>query len=320
MGSSGGSEYKESPETRALTAQQTQILKTIQSDVEQFEPMTYSLLGLKKVGTDTINPEWEKWNAEQEAYKTELANYEAAIGKAYAAQEGGSGFAGFHPSNVSRPKAPTGKEPTKYLTNYSWENMTEEERVAALQGTDRQMYDLQQLQYQRLLDAYNGNAAISPSLEADLAKQKSLLEQTLSQKLGANWATSTPGIQAMAEFEKNAELQRETARQNEISRGQSLLLQNLGYQSDTSQQKLSNFVNVPSARYQGNLSSGNGLLNSMIQRDASINSYNASTQGVSSGTAALSGAASGASIGSAFGPWGAAIGGVAGGIGGLLAS
>lgn len=316
MGSSGGKEYKESPETRALTAQQTALLKDIQGTVQQFDPMTFSLMGLKQVGTQTVNPEWEKWNARNQLYNAEMEQYQKEMSSRNLSDMGMGEIASM------RLKAPTspGKAPEQYLTEYSWAPMTEEERVATLQGTDRQMYDLQQLQYQRLMDAYGGKASISPSLEADLAKQRSLLEQTLSQKLGANWATSTPGIQAMSEFEKNAELQRETARQNEIASGQSLLMQNLGYQTDTSQQKLSNFVNVPSARYQGNLNAGQGLLNSMIQMDAAKNSYNASNQGVSSGQAVLGGAASGASIGSAFGPWGAAIGGAAGGIGGLLAS
>ena len=317
MGSSGGKEYKESPETRALTAQQTALLKDIQGTVQQFDPMTFSLMGLKQVGTQTVNPEWEKWNARNQLYNAEMEQYQKEMSSRNLSDMGMGEIASM------RLKAPTspGKAPEQYLTEYSWAPMTEEERVATLQGTDRQMYDLQQLQYQRLMDAYGGKASISPSLEADLAKQRMLLEQTLSQKLGANWATSTPGIQAMSEFEKNAELQRETARQNEIASGQSLLMQNLGYQADTSQQKLSNFVNVPSARYQANLNAGQGLLNSTTQRDAAANSYRAQTQGVSSGQAALGGAATGAMTGASVGgPWGAAIGGAIGGIGGLLAS
>lgn len=291
MGSSGGKEYKESPETRALTAQQTALLKDIQGTVQQFDPMTFSLMGLKQATTQVVNPAWESWSKQSSRYKNRTA------------------------------------EPEQYISKTSWVPMTEEERVATLQGTDRQLYDLQQLQYQRLLDSYNGVEGVSPSLEASLLKQRQQLEETMAQKLGSNWATSTPGIQAMSEFEKNAELQRETARQNEIASGQSLLMQNLGYQTDTSQQKLSNFVNVPSARYQGNLNAGQGLLNSMIQRDAAKNSYNAQTQGGSAAAGAASGAMSGAlggamigaKIGSGYPGIGTAIGAVVGGIGGLLA-
>jgi len=284
MGSSGGSDYEQSPETRALTAQQTEILKNINATVSQLDPATFSLLGMKQATTQVVNPAWESWSKQSGRYKNRTA------------------------------------EPEQYITKTSWVPMTEEEKASNLQGTDKQMYDLQQLQYQRLLDAYNGTDAVSPSLEADLTKQRETLEETMAQKLGANWAQSTPGIQAIGEFNKQAGLLREEARRSEINSGQGLLLNNLSYQQGSSQNKLSNLVNVPSQRYQGSLSSGESLLNTLTQQDANTNNYSSSNQQVSKGATAASGALTGLTIGASIGgPWGAAAGAGVGLIGGLLA-
>jgi hypothetical protein len=306
MGSGGSSSPKESVATQQLTSQQTGMQKDIQGTVQKLDPVTFNLLGVKQGTTQQENPEWTKWN---ETKQNLVGKYPTASINAYMTK--------YH-----------GVEPPKYIPGYAYTQMTEEEKYAQLSGMDKNLYDLGMLQYNRLNDAYNGNLGISPALEADLAKQQAVLEQTLAQKLGPNWATSTPGIQAINEFQKQAGLVREEARRSMLNEGQGLLLQNLGYQQGVKQQQLSNLVNIPSARYQANLSSGQELLNSSIAKDNYYNSYKASQSGgVSKGTGAASGAlmgaATGAYVGSVVPGIGTAIGaiggGLIGGIGGLLA-
>lgn len=320
MGSGGGSSApKDSAETKALTAQQTSMLKDIQSTVQQLDPSTFALMGMKQVDTPTLNPAYTAWEQKKAAYDQAVAQSlqkpTSGYTTAYNAISGGP-WSNHHSDYIPNP----GTAPTQYLSNSTWTPMTEAEKYAQLSGMDKNLYDLGTMQYQRLQDAYAGNLGISPALESDLAQQKAMIAETLAQKLGPNWMTSTPGIQAMSAFEQKANLIREEARRAMISEGQGLLLENLGYQGNTRQQQLSNLVNIPSARYQGNLSAGQGLLNSMIQRDATKAQYAASTQGPSKGVTALSGAATGAMAGASVGGVpGAIVGGVIGGIGGLLA-
>jgi hypothetical protein len=304
MGSGGSSAPKESVATINLTNTQAGILTDINKTVQSLDPITFQQLGLKQEDQQVINPAWEKWNENVQTFRQRFG-------------DPGHNFEYY-----------LGKEPTKYIPGKAWVPLTEQEKYSSLSGMDKNLYDLGMLQYDRLNDAYSGNLGISPALEADLSKQQAVLEQTLAQKLGPNWATSTPGIQAINEFQKQAGLVREEARRAMLSEGQGLLLQNLGYQQGAKQQQLSNLVNIPSARYQANLSSGQELLNSSIAKDNYYNSYKASQSGgVSKGTGAASGAlmgaATGAYVGSVVPGIGTAIGaiggGLIGGIGGLLA-
>ena len=69
---------------------------------------------------------------------------------------------------------------------------------------------------------------VSPALESELERQRSALESNLSQRLGSNWSESTPGIQAMSEFDKGGGLLREEARRGQISTGEGLIQARLG--------------------------------------------------------------------------------------------
>jgi hypothetical protein len=311
MGSGGSDSPKESYATQQLTAQQTGMLKDIQSTVQQLDPYTFSLLGFKTEETPGTTTTVKGSGV---STPTPIIDPEPVYGYRPYSRPGGMTYSG---------DVTTTTPGTKKLVA-----MTEAEKYAQLSGMDKNLYDLGMLQYGRLNDAYAGKVGISPALEADLAKQQAVLEQTLAQKLGPNWATSTPGIQAINEFQKQAGLVREEARLSMLSEGQGLLLQNLGYQQGAKQQQLSNLVNIPSARYQANLSSGQELLNSSIAKDNYYNSYKASqsggvSKGAGAASGALMGAATGAYVGSVVPGIGTAIGaiggGLIGGIGGLLA-
>ena len=107
--------------------------------------------------------------------------------------------------------------------------MTEDERMAGMSELEKGQYELTELSQERQAQAYAGELPISPALETSLTEQQSAMAQALSQRLGSNWMATTPGQQAMSEFQKRADLVREEARRGAITTEGGLLLSNLGY-------------------------------------------------------------------------------------------
>ncbi len=87
--------------------------------------------------------------------------------------------------------------------------MTEEEQLASMTSSQRKQYDVSNLQIGQYEKALKGELPLSQAVEGELAKQKATLESYMSRKLGPNWQQSTPGIQALAEFDKKANALRE---------------------------------------------------------------------------------------------------------------
>ena len=90
--------------------------------------------------------------------------------------------------------------------------MTEEEMIANMSPLERQNYNIMTETAALNLKALRGEMPTSPQLEKDLAKQRQMLEETMSRKLGIDWRTTTPGIQALSEFEIKESLIKEEAR------------------------------------------------------------------------------------------------------------
>lgn len=76
---------------------------------------------------------------------------------------------------------------------------------------------IQQALQSRFEGALSGKEGMSPELEENLRLQKENLSANLSQRLGTNWQQTTPGIQAMSEFDKKANIAREETRQGLIT-------------------------------------------------------------------------------------------------------
>jgi len=91
--------------------------------------------------------------------------------------------------------------------------------------------EIEKLYLSRQKQALEGTLPVSPALETDLATQESQLSEELSRRLGPNWQTSTPGIQAMGEFKKRADLLREEARRGQITTGEGMLINRLNQSS-----------------------------------------------------------------------------------------
>lgn len=87
--------------------------------------------------------------------------------------------------------------------------MTDEEYYGGLSNMEKSQYDVSKLQLEQYQQALKGELPLSKAVEGELTKQRSDLESYMSRKLGPNWRQSTPGIQALAEFDKKANALRE---------------------------------------------------------------------------------------------------------------
>ena len=111
----------------------------------------------------------------------------------------------------------------------TYRRMTTEEQTSYMTDTEKLAQEALNLTYERQLKALKGELDISPALEDELTTQKTKLMENLSQRLGSGWETTTAGIQAMGEFDKNAEMVREEARRGIISQSTGLATAQAGY-------------------------------------------------------------------------------------------
>jgi len=183
----------------------------------------------------------------------------------------------------------------------SLRKMTSDEYYNSLNETDKSAYTATQLQNERLIKALKGELPVSSALESDISDREATLRNTLAQKLGSNYETSTPGIQALSEFGKKADQLREASRNDEINSGTALSLNQMGFLDTTAKNTSSLYSNLPS-RYGSQVSSiGTAMqpyqyyngLNAQIaaQNTNSSNQYNA---GLWQGIGSLAGAGLGA--------------------------
>jgi len=126
--------------------------------------------------------------------------------------------------------------------------MTDEERYERMSDLEKLQYDNAKLLAEREKMALEGKLPISPAMEENLAQQRSDMEGILSQKLGTDWQATTSGIQAMSEYDKNAELLREEARRGMISEGVGLNLAQSGFLSGLTGQQQAQYGNYLSGR------------------------------------------------------------------------
>lgn len=74
----------------------------------------------------------------------------------------------------------------------------------------------------RSMDALEGNLPVDPALEDALKTQKETLKERLTRQFGPGWETSSGGVEAMGEFDTNAETLRSNARRGELTLSQQL--------------------------------------------------------------------------------------------------
>ena len=126
--------------------------------------------------------------------------------------------------------------------NGAYRHMTEEEKLAMMTPNERLSQEALTLTQQRQIAALKGELPVSPALEADIASQEKTLREGLSRRLGADWETTTPGIQALSEFQKRSGLLREEARRGEIAGGTGLALSQRGYRTAEEEARRAGYI------------------------------------------------------------------------------
>ena len=124
--------------------------------------------------------------------------------------------------------------------------MTDDEYQNSLTDTQKLAYKAEKLQQERVINALEGKLPVSTALENDISDREKVLRETLAQKLGSNYETSTPGIQALAEFNKKADELREQSRLGEITSGTGLMLNQMGFLETSAKSTTSMFGGLPS--------------------------------------------------------------------------
>ena len=176
--------------------------------------------------------------------------------------------------------------------------MTEDEYQNSLTDTQKLAYKAEKLQQERVINALEGKLPVSTALENDIADREGVLRETLAQKLGSNYETSTPGIQALSEFNKKAEELREASRKDEINSGTALSLNQMGFLDTSAKNTTSLFSSLPS-RYSSLINNmSNAQQPYQLMRNMQFNANATNAQNSQSGSNQLV-AAGGTAVGAA---------------------
>ncbi len=110
----------------------------------------------------------------------------------------------------------------KYDPQGNLVELTDEEKLASMSGTERQAYDISQLASERELKALRGELPVDPATERELSDEDARLRQAMFNQLGTGWETSTAGIQALGEQQQRAASIRDAVRRGEMTTSESL--------------------------------------------------------------------------------------------------
>jgi len=135
--------------------------------------------------------------------------------------------------------------------------MPEDERLASMTEDQRQQYELAKLASEQAMKALKGELPLSQAVEQEIAKQRGDLETYMASKLGPNWRQSTPGIQALAEFESKANALRE-----DYMHGRQASLSSIGL---SERQGLSSLLGQQAGTMQMPFSLSGGVMGSVSQ-------------------------------------------------------
>jgi hypothetical protein len=98
--------------------------------------------------------------------------------------------------------------------------LSEEQMLSYMTDAEKQSYNLNKLNNERLMKAYNGELEISPALEEELGAEETQAREVLQRKLGDNWMLSTSGQNMMKQIQQKGNLVREEARRGLITSGE----------------------------------------------------------------------------------------------------
>jgi hypothetical protein len=106
---------------------------------------------------------------------------------------------------------------------------------------DKQRTAIENQLLQRTQDALGGKLPVDPGLESQLGNQEQTLREKLQQQFGPGYETSTPGIQALQEFQKSADSLRYGARTGQLTLAEQLGLSHQEMDLQQQQQQMGLF-------------------------------------------------------------------------------
>lgn len=104
--------------------------------------------------------------------------------------------------------------------------------------------EINNLMRTRTLAALKGELPVDPALERSIAENRATLEATLRGNLGSGYATSTPGMQSLADFDKRAEELRVAQRRDQLTTGEGLRLAGEDLNNRVSSARFGNIVGL----------------------------------------------------------------------------
>ncbi len=99
---------------------------------------------------------------------------------------------------------------------YSLTPMTDEERYAGMSELEKQQYDLQKTSAEREMKALKGELDVDPAFERNRAEARNQVIQTMQDQLGPGWETSSPGMEAIREFDAETDALRSSLAHGEM--------------------------------------------------------------------------------------------------------
>ena len=143
-----------------------------------------------------------------------------------------------------------------------------QEKLKELQAQQDQ---ITQMMNERTLKALNGELPVDPALERELQQGRLTLQDTLTKNLGTGYSTSTPGIQALADFDKRAEELRYMSRRDQLQGGAQVGLAEQQFTNNLNQMQFGNTIgldqlpNATAAALSGASQSFNSAVNPYLQ-------------------------------------------------------
>lgn len=115
---------------------------------------------------------------------------------------------------------------------------------AAARDQQAREAEIANLMRTRTLAALKGELPVDPALNREIDQNRLTLRDALRANLGSGFETSTPGIQALADFEKRAEELREASRRDQLQAGEGIRLAGEQLSSQIGSQRFGNIAGL----------------------------------------------------------------------------
>lgn len=127
---------------------------------------------------------------------------------------------------------------------YTFERMSDEERLAQMTPDERSSYDIRMLANERTKKALEGKLDVDSSVEADIQRGEAQLRQELSQRLGAGAEGSDSWNRAISEFNRNMDALRYSVRHGEMTTADAIATNRIEQNMRRQEQALGNIGNA----------------------------------------------------------------------------